>query len=343
MVRLIVILGALLICSCSASKQRIMSCLEEVSTSKVIIVQDRYDINRETFYTDSTYVHFRDKRFLDFDGFGGIYQYESIDGQTEYYGNGDTHHIRTAQFYIYLKYFQVLHDLSKFKRKVKVSYVSPKKDSIIVTPRIKLDKTATVTYTLVLNDSNQLTRIIKRDKSDLYYVNDSIVYHIKRPTSEIQQSYFFNKLEGRDSINVKKIVEKISLDTGKLAFDNFDSISKQIHISGPIAQNGKSVVIYSFISCAPCAVLKQKLKEEIEQGNLDSGRVVVMNAYDDEISLKKFIATKQYNFSYYKLKSFKMGHSFPTVAFYNNNGRLEYEVSGYSPALVRNVLKYLKD
>ena len=77
----------------------------------------------------------------------------------------------------------------------------------------------------------------------------------KKPPSK---DYFYPKLGANDSVFIAPIIVADTTTKMELPFKALSTLDSTIHVSGPVYQQKKSVVVYSYISCAPCAVLKKQ-------------------------------------------------------------------------------------
>ena len=91
-------------------------------------------------------------------------------------------------------------------------------------------------------------------------------------------------------------------------------------------------------------MLKNKLKQEIKKGNLNDSLIVVLNTFDEQDNLLRFIAKKEYTFPYYKTQELNtIGYGFPMICGYDETGNLVWTVNGYAPSVVKQVVKYLEE
>lgn len=153
-------------------------------------------------------------------------------------------------------------------------------------------------------------------------MNDSNIISFNRLEEPPAKSYFYPNGVTQDSMKIKTWVTIDTSTKQSIPFDKLSALDSAVHVSGTLYQKKKSVVVYSYISCKPCAELKSKLQEEINNGKLESSLVVVLNPIDDIEHLKRFITHKSYSFSYYRTQQKIFGDSFPKICGYDENGNL---------------------
>ncbi|MFT5512028.1 MAG: hypothetical protein ACI8SE_000422 [Bacteroidia bacterium] len=337
----------ILLCSCSAAKREIDSGLDELVEKDLILHAQRNDLNNSTTREDSVFVVFENEKFKSFYGFNAYMDFETNDSKLVSYGYGKTgkHFMDPVKrFSQYHMYFKHLNYIKLYNRFGGITYSSANLDTIMVQlPIINSDKKY-LNYTVIFNDSSQISSIIERSYDKFYYSNDSNVMFIDRLNKPPSKTYFYPKELSKDSIYVTRSVVIDSTEKRALPFESLNSIDSTIHVAGPVYQHTKSVVVYGYISCAPCAVLKSKLKEEAENGKLNDSLIVVVNTFDDIANLQRFIAKKEYKFAYYKTQNVNTnGYAFPKICGYDEAGNLEWAITGYAPSVVKKVVNYLKE
>jgi len=336
-----------MLCSCSTAKRKMHQGLEDLVEKELILHAERHDLNDSTTRQDSVYVVFEDDKFKSFYGFNAYMDFETLDGKTVSYGYGKSgaHYTDPVKsFYYYYRTFKYFKYTKTFSRIGSVKYSSDNLDTIVVRPPIKNSVKRYSYYTLIFNDSSQLVSITERFYDELYYMNDSNVISINEMEKPPSKDYFYPKLGANDSVFIAPIIVADTTTKMELPFKALSTLDSTIHVSGPVYQQKKSVVVYSYISCAPCAVLKNKLKEETDKGKLNDSLIVVLNTFDEEDNLLRFIARKGYEFPYYKTQEINtIGYGFPMICGYDENGNLEWTVNGYAPSVVKQVVKYLSD
>ncbi|MFT5723889.1 MAG: thioredoxin-related protein [Bacteroidia bacterium] len=174
-------------------------------------------------------------------------------------------------------------------------------------------------------------------------MNDSNIMTFSRLDKPPPKSYFYPKGYSKDSIKDKTWIVVDTTTKMELPFSDLSTLDSTIHVSGPTYQNRKSVVVYSYISCPPCAVLKSKIQEEVNKGKIDNTLIVVLNTFDEKANLERFIEKKAYTFPYYKTKERNANGSYPKICGYDETGNLDWTIYGYAPSVVKKVVKYLNE
>jgi len=321
--------------SCRMEKKVIKERFTALENDSFFVEMERYDLNRGSRYVDSFYFMFQGTNFKEYRAYSKTAVHLS-DGKDELVSNysGSQSNIQTQWSNTYVNYGRFFNEFAqgkKFRKLITVEY----QDSLI---HLK-SKAHSDSYKLYFDSLHRVNMICKRVSDDQYYKNDSIVYHFLYPDTVLGREYFLRS-------GVREYVYKpMSVDSSQItpyaslsALDTMDQISSFTYKVGvPV------VVIYSFIGCAPCVVLKNKLKMEAEAGNLDPRRVIVLNSQDARVDIKKYISVNSIPFPYYKNPTRNTVGGFPKVAFYNARGNLVWSQEGYNSLVIRRIKKHLTE
>lgn len=106
----------------------------------------------------------------------------------------------------------------------------------------------------------------------------------------------------------------------------------------------RSIVVYTFRGCKPCAVLAKGLTKKIEDGRIAANQIIYVNSHVmNPEALRKYLETNKYVSPYYVTDKHtnSLVNFYPSVCAFDKNGAKVWIKEGYSPSLIRKIVKYL--
>ncbi|MBI1306794.1 MAG: hypothetical protein GC181_09285 [Bacteroidetes bacterium] len=179
-----------------------------------------------------------------------------------------------------------------------------------------------------------VTEIFSLKRFDAY---DSTIFNIKILEDKPSDSFFTSRII-RTPVPVSNMLT-FTLHDSLNFFEDLESLTSLE------LRPGKKVVIYSFIGCAGCSIVKNLLMESVEKGEVDPKDIIVVNVNNGRDELLNYINKKQYPFLYYRYKEpiNITGNSFPAIVGYNENGIKEWVLHGGSSGRRNEIVKYLRE
>ncbi len=167
-------------------------------------------------------------------------------------------------------------------------------------------------------------------KSEKYYINDSFIYRLSRSREGSLDStparYLKNSKDYiKENVNCKDLLPLKQIETPNNT------------------ENSNLVLIYSYLGCAPCMLLKNKLTELVSEGKLDSNKVKIVNFMDTQEAIQKYKKAKSVPFEYLDLVEGCKNGGFPIIAAYDKKGRLLWSEVGYTKKVIYRIRLTLKD
>lgn len=129
--------------------------------------------------------------------------------------------------------------------------------------------------------------------------------------------------------------------------ENCDKVFPLLNItpfleSSTVARS-KTVVIYSYLGCAPCMMLKNALVKSAEEGRLNASQIKIVNVMDSDTTIEKYRIAKKVPFEYLKTNLRCRYGTFPQIAAYDENCDLAWLADGFTKLSVLQIRNFLKD
>jgi hypothetical protein len=318
------------------SKKDVRNAFELLKNTKVIIAYDNISFHQSSLNKkDSAFCIFGNTGIHSAYGHNYTYIFKVV-GDSSYVTdqNGTYSRKKFTGYYDYI-YFNPLKDIeelnsSLLRRNFRLSKKS--RSHSVYTHNYKKN---TGYLKLHLDSEGRLVQIVNRYISKEYDSNDSTTLSIRYVNEEIPQSYFKTDFT-KDNKN--------KLETTKKNYYPFSSLNKLDSLtllSGTKVSNGRRVVIYGYMGCAPCHILKNYLMEIYQGLDVSADQVIVVNNHDKNSEILSYIERKGIPFSYYKSDTSSMSWSAPTIGFYDESGQLVKADFGGSKHQARIIAFYL--
>ena len=120
------------------------------------------------------------------------------------------------------------------------------------------------------------------------------------------------------------------------SFKNFNAI--------PYDTSIRCIVLYTFRGCKPCAVLAKGLTEKIEEGSMAANHIIYVNSQVmNPEALRQYLESSNCVSPYYVTEKYtdSLIESYPSVDAFDGNSEKVWSKTGYSPSLVRKIVKHL--
>jgi hypothetical protein len=167
------------------------------------------------------------------------------------------------------------------------------------------------------DDHLVLTKIINSKKE---FINDTSIFSI-----------FLSKPE-----NIS--LDNFNIDTIRMSCDSILPLNTISEYSNyPL----KQVVIYSYIGCKPCTLLKNDLIECLKNNQIDTTSILFLNVKDHPDFIISYQNQTQFPFKIISKYNVCQSGGFPKVGGYSNEKKLIWSENGYYPGLSTQIKKFL--
>lgn len=316
---------------------------ERIMGKKVLLTRVQQDLLKaeNAITVDSVFILFSDSSILSFSGachLGDFY----TEGDSILFTNDNKSYGRLLKnSWLYLNYLMDVESIvpvsnSKVyqKRQSKTLFNQDSRHYTYTTP----NKQLTIKY--FLDNQSELSLITTSWKPKDYYIDQITEISFNQVHSSYSRKHF-PKLNTPYWISIKDKMEKVS--SKYYPFSTISQLDDLENIQGSLKPNYRTVIVSSYIGCAPCQLLKNDLQELVEKGKINPNQVAVLNTIDIKANIQKYIADKSLKFPYYQGNKFVEGFSAPTIGFYKADGRLDYTLVSYTKLMARNISKYLRN
>lgn len=110
-------------------------------------------------------------------------------------------------------------------------------------------------------------------------------------------------------------------------------------------RNEKQIFIFWATWCGPCKLEMNRLKNSVEEGEIDGSKIIAYSAYEDIKTIQKFLRKNPYPFEFVIDKraslAYELGLSLTPTVIHFNERKAEYIGTGVSPLLVFRAKDFL--
>lgn len=286
-----------------------------------LVTQENYSLSANRNWQDSFQIKVFDDKLISYEGMKAKYKFQvnNYEARIQY---SDTQYVVHSSAFGFDKSnmdrLRFYNELPKKKLQYKVKTI----DNTLVFRNRFYDKKISITYN---NDGS--VKIIETEKDNKFYIEDSLVILIE-PLFGVD--HIFEKPNKLDAKNLKPS-------------SNCDSIFPLGTVSGlsNLQENQKVVILYSYIGCPPCMVLKNELTEMVLNGVVDAEKIKIINIKDDSTAISNYIRAKKVPFEYLEINERCEMGTYPIIAGYNTEGDLGWYEVGYTNKVLKRIQKFL--
>ncbi len=319
---------------CNSSKQRVKLGYQSFEKQHVIVTKENYNLITGKSRTDSIYLYFEDGRFSRYSGMRGSLRFFNVDGQVEIldFPGRTTWTGPEAQFIWHNVYVSEIGKLSHVNSVMLKYYQKNRMQKVMVWSRV--DK---ANNEISFDSSERIEKMTLRSVLNKFDLNDSTIFSFRYIDSAVPKTYFKEIITIVDSAQLIQMAAELSLPFKTTA--SLDSIR---FVTGPKYESGKRVILYSYVGCAPCAVLKREVNALVEKGEIDAASIAVVNTLNTDEEMLKYNSIKDYKFAFYGTNQAYTQGSFPKVGAYDEFGNLQWKFTGYSPKVIKEIKLFLR-
>jgi len=319
---------------CNSSKQRVKLGYQSFEKQHVIVTKENHNLITGKARTDSLYLYFEDGQFQQYNGMRGSLRFFNVDGQVEIldFPGRTTWTGTQAQFIWHNSFVKQMDELSNVNN-ILLKYKS-RNDGENVEVWSRVHK---VNNELSFDSLNRIDKMVLLHRWEKYDLNDSTIFSFRYLDSAVPKTYFKEIITIVDTNQLIQMAAELSLPYQTTA--SLDSIR---FVMGPKYVSGKRVILYSYVGCAPCAVLKKEVNAMVEKGEIDPASIAVVNTLNTDEEMLKYNSIKDYKFAFYGTNQVYAQGSFPRVGAYDEFGNLQWKYTGYSPKILKEIKLFLR-
>lgn len=321
--------------SAARPKKEINQALQKLADAKVIMTYERISLNRNSLYElDSAFVKFSKEGLHNYQGYNEKYTFETIGDSSQTTTPSTSYKTKKHGGFYEIRFLRSLVETEEIIGQWLRKGFRIADESKTISTYIHTFKNDKGYFKINLDAYGRIVQIVDRIIDEDSYSNDSIILTLRFVDQDIPRSHF--KYEPR--------MAKNQLETVGANYYPFKSLTKLDSLtllSGTKSDTIRRVVIYGYLGCGPCHILKNYLKEMCTDLEIPMDRVIVVNNNDPNDEILSYINRKNITFTYYKTDKSTINWRAPTIGFYNEKGELVKTDYGASKTQASVIAAYL--